>query len=324
MQDLNDLYYFVQVVDHAGFAPAARALGLQKSLLSRRVAALEDRLGARLLQRSSRRFVVTEIGREFHLRCAAMLEQARSAEQVVAEQQAAPRGVVRLSCPVGLLAFQFGRLLSDFMLRYPDVILHVEGINREVDVIAEGFDLAVRVRFPPLAESELVMRQIDESTQCLVGHPSLLPEQPHSPAGLAGVPSLGQGPANRAHQWILGHADGQTATIPYRPRLVTDDMSLLRRAALQGLGVVQLPVQQVWDDVAAGHLVVVLPEWRPRSGIIHAVFPSRRGLLPSVRALLDFLVQECSAHRRIIAGSQAKPDPSDATGARQPGLPYMP
>jgi DNA-binding transcriptional LysR family regulator len=310
VQDLNDLYYFVQVVDHAGFAPAARALGLQKSLLSRRVAALEDRLGARLLQRSSRRFVVTEIGREFHIRCTAMLEEARSAEQVVAEQQAAPRGIVRLSCPVGLLAFQFGRLLSDFMLQNPDVILHVEGINREVDVIAEGFDLAIRVRFPPLAESELVMRHIDESTQYLVAHPSLVPEQPTSPANLAGMPSLGQGPATQAHRWSLKRDDGQTAVIPFSPRLVTDDMNLLRRAALQGLGVVQLPTQQVWSDLAAGRLVAVLPDWRPRSGIIHAVFPSRRGLLPSVRALLDFLVRECAAHRRVISASQATPDTS--------------
>ena len=307
MLDLNDLYYFVQVVDHAGFAPAARALGLQKSLLSRRIAGLEDRLGARLLQRSSRRFVVTEIGREFHVRCVAMLEEARSAEQVVAEQQAAPRGIVRLSCPVGLLTFQFGSLLSDFMLRNPEVILHVEGINREVDVIAEGFDLAIRVRFPPLAESELVMRHIDESTQCLVAHPSVIAGQPVSPAGLAGLPSLGQGPANWAHRWTLRHDDGQTAVIPYSPRLVTDDMSLLRRAALQGLGVVQLPTQQVWSDIVAGRLLVVLPEWRPRSGIIHAVFPSRRGLLPSVRALLDFLAHECSEHRRAILGSQATP-----------------
>lgn len=301
MQDLNDLYYFVQAVDHGGFAPAARALGLQKSLLSRRVAALEDRLGARLLQRSSRRFVVTDIGREFHSRCTAMLEEARFAEQVVAEQQAAPRGIVRLSCPVGLLSFQFGRLLSAFMDRNPDVILHVEGINREVDVIAEGFDLAIRVRFPPLAASELVMRHIDESTQCLVAHPSLVHTQPVSPADLARMPSLGHGPATRAHRWSLRRDDGQTAVIPHSPRLVTDDLSLLQRAALQGIGVVQLPTQQIWNDLAAGRLIAVLPDWRPRSGIIHAVFPTRRGLLPSVRALLDFLVAECATQRRIIS-----------------------
>ena len=235
MQDLNDFYYFVQVVDHSGFAAAGRALGLQKSLLSRRVAVLEDRLGVRLLQRSSRRFGVTEIGREFYTRCVAMLVEARSAEQIVAQNQAAPRGVVRLSCPVGLLSFQFGKLFARFISENEAVTLHLESTNRQVDVIAEGFDLAIRVRFPPLEESELVMRRLDESTQCLVVHPTLVEHEVSSPAKLAGLPSLGPGPAHRDHRWDLQHVGGQTASVPYLPRLVTDDLNVLRAAAIQGL-----------------------------------------------------------------------------------------
>src|SRR5688572_22986132 len=121
MQDLNDLYYFVQVVDHGGFAAAARAIGIQKSKLSRRILLLEERLGVRLLNRSSRRFSVTEIGREFYDRCAAMLIEAEAAEQVIAETRTEPRGVIRVSCPVALVSSQFGALIAQFMVENPAV-----------------------------------------------------------------------------------------------------------------------------------------------------------------------------------------------------------
>ncbi len=295
--DLNDFYYFAQVVEHGGFAAASRALGLQKSLLSRRVLALEERLGVRLLQRSSRSFSVTDIGHEFYMRCAAMLEEARGAEQVVAESQALPRGVVRLSCPIGLLNFQFGPLLARFMAANPAVILHVESTNREVDVIADGIDVAIRVRFPPLEETELIMRRLDDSSQCLVAHPGLLQAPLDLPAELSELPSLGSTHLRARHHWELYDGAGRVETVRYAPRLVTDDMSALREAALAGLGVVQLPTLFVYEDCRAGRLVQVIPGWRPRSGIVHAVFSSRRGLLPSVRALLDFLARECAAYR---------------------------
>lgn len=298
MQDLNDLYYFVQVVDHGGFAAAGRALDIQKSKLSRRIMQLEERLGVRLLQRSSRRFSVTEIGREFYDRCVAMLVEAEAAERVIAEMQAEPRGVIRVGCPVALLSFQFSALVSRFMVENPAVEVHLEATNRRIDVTDEGFDLAIRVRFPPLEPTDLVMRHLDESTQCLVAAATLLPGALHSPANLNGLPSLDLGPARRDHHWQLHRANGQAATVVHHPRLVTDDMAALRDAAMAGVGVVQLPTMMIWQDIEAGRLVDVLPEWRPRPGIIHAVFPSRRGLLPSVRALLDFMVRECAVQRK--------------------------
>lgn len=297
MKDLNDLYYFAAVVDHGGFSPAGRALGIQKSRLSRRVLLLEERLGVRLLNRSSRRFSVTEIGREFYERCLAVLVEAEAAEQVVAEVRSEPRGVVRMSCPSALLSFQFGDLIARFMVANPAVQVHLESTNRRVDVIAEGLDLAIRVRFPPLEPSDLVMRKLDESTQCLVAAPSLVGAGLRSPVDLRNLPSLDLVRAHREHSWQLHHADGQVATIPHVPRLVTDDMSVLRDAAIAGVGAVQLPTIFIWNDVQAGRLVHVLPDWRPRAGIVHAVFPSRRGLLPSVRALLDFLSRECAVQR---------------------------
>lgn len=297
MRDLNDLYYFAAVVDHGGFAAAGRELGIQKSMLSRRVILLEERLGVRLLHRSSRRFSVTEIGREFYERCVAMLVEAEAAEQVIAEASAEPCGVVRMSCPTALLSFQFGKLLARFMVENPAVHVHLESTNRRVDVIAEGLDLAVRVRYPPLASSDLVMRWFDESTQCLVAAPSLAGNGLRSPADLQDLPSLGLAPAHQDHFWQLHHADGQVATIPHEPRLVTDDMSVLRDAAIAGVGAVQLPTIFVWDEIRAGRLVHVCPDWRPISAIVHAVFPSRRGLVPSVRVLVDFLARECAVER---------------------------
>jgi DNA-binding transcriptional LysR family regulator len=297
MQDLNDLFYFVQVVDHGGFAAAGRALGVQKSKLSRRLLLLEERLGVRLLNRSSRRFSITEIGREYYDRCAAMLVEAEAADQVVAQVRAEPRGIIRLSCPTALLSFQFGALLARFMKEKPAVEVHLEGTNRRVDVVAEGVDIAIRVRFPPLAPSDLVMRQLDHSTQCLVASPALVAQALLSPADLVGLPSLDLGPPHREHVWQLRHEDGRTAAVRHAPRLVTDDMPALRDAAYAGVGVVQLPMMMIWEDLAAGRLVDVLPGWHPPAGIVHATFASRRGLLPSVRALLDFLVRECAAQR---------------------------
>lgn len=302
MQDLNDLYYFVQVVDYGGFAAAARATGMQKSKLSRRIQQLEDRLGVRLLNRSSRRFSVTEIGREYYDRCVAMLVEAEAADQVIAQVQAEPRGIVRLSCPVGLINFQFGALFARFLAAYPAVELHLESTNRRVDVIAEGFDVAIRVRFPPLEPTDLVMRKLDTSTQCLVASPTLLAGRAvSSPADLHSLPSVTLGPAQRDYHWQLEHVDGRTAKITHVPRLVSDDMAALTDAALAGVGVAQLPTMAVWRQVQAGELAYVLPDWQPRAGIVHAVFPSRRGLLPSVRALLDFLATECVEARSRAA-----------------------
>ena len=301
MQDLNDLYYFVQAVDHGGFAAAARALGMQKSKLSRRIGLLEEGLGVRLIQRSTRRFSVTEIGQEYYRRCVAMLVEAEGAQSVIDQSRAAPCGVVRLSCPTGLLAFQFGELFARFMALYPDVELHVESTNRRVDVIGEGFDLAIRVRPPPFNESELVMRRFDERTIRIVASPDLLRTRAAvtRPSDLAALPSLDFGPAGGEHRWRLVHADGGVAEVRHRPSLLTDDLAVLRQAALSGVGLVRLPTLAVWSDLQAGRLVTVLPDWRPPNEIVHAVFPSRRGLLPSVRALLDFLADACAAQRRL-------------------------
>lgn len=300
MQDLNDLHFFVQVVDHGGFAAAGRALGLPKSRLSRRIILLEERLGVRLVQRSTRRFSVTEIGQEYYRHCVAMLVEAEAAQEVIERTRSEPQGIVRVSCPTALVFFQLGDMVARFMAQCPRVEVHLESTNRRVDVIREAIDIAIRVRFPPLEDTDLVMRVLGDSTQRLVASPSLLKglSSPLTPADLSGLPSLDLGPPHREHSWHLETSDGATARVPHEPRLVTDDMVALRLAALRSVGVVQLPTMMVREDLREGRLVDVLPAWVPKSGVVHAVFPSRRGLLPSVRNLVDFLAAEFSAQAR--------------------------
>lgn len=311
MQDLNDLFYFAKVVEHGGFAPAARALGEPKSKLSRRVAQLEERLGVRLIQRSTRRFAVTELGQEYHRHCVAMLVEAEAAQEAIDRMRASPRGLVRVSCPASVVYFQVAGMMARFMASCPHVEVHLVSTNRRVDVIREGFDIALRVRFPPLEESDLVMKVLAESPQRLVASPAFLAEHPRPavPADLAALPSLAWGPAQGADEWLLTGPEGATASVRHRPRFVTEDMVALHHAALAGVGVAQLPTIVAGRDMADGTLVEVLPEWRPATGIIHAVFPSRRGLLPSVRALLDFLAAEYAAL------DQAERPRPDATAA---------
>ena len=297
MLDLNDLYYFAQVVDHGGFAPAGRALGIPKSKLSRRIALLEERLGAKLILRSTRSFAVTEVGRGYYAHCRAMLTEAEAAEESVAITHAEPRGVIRMSCPVALLASRIGEMLALFLAQYPRVELHLEETNRKVDVVAEGLDLAIRVRPPPLEDSELVMRVLSDRGQCLVASPGLLERfgLPAGPADLARFPSMDLGQPQDEHRWVLEGPDGARAEIRHQPRYVTRAMLALKAAAVAGVGIVQLPRMMVGDEIAQGELVPVLSGWAPRREIIHVVFASRRGQLPAVRLLIDYLKDSFSA-----------------------------
>ena len=293
MQDLNDLYYFVQVIEHGGFAPAGRALGEPKSKLSRRIAGLEDRLGVRLLQRSTRKVLPTEIGRVYYGHCRAMLVQAEAAQEAIDSSLSEPSGVVRMSCPTALMDNRVGPMVAEFMAVHPRVTVHVEATDRRVDVIEEGFDLALRVRPPPLADSELVMRRLADAGQCLLASPQLIKEcgTPETPADLSTYPSLALGPPRERHAWHLQSPDGESVRVAHRPRLITQSMPALKAAAEAGVGVVQLPRMMLDTALAEGRLQTLLPEWEPPREIIHIVFPSRRGLLPAVRGLIEHLAE---------------------------------
>jgi DNA-binding transcriptional LysR family regulator len=291
MIDLNELYLYARVVEHGGFAPAGRALNLPKSTLSRRIGQLESRLGVRLIQRSTRQFQVTDIGQDYYRHCVAMMAEAESAEDVIEQNRSEPRGVIRLSCTTPLLSFWVAPVLGEYMAQCPGIELHVKSHNRRVDLISEGFDLSLSLCFPPLEDSDLVMKLLARSPQVLVASSALLDRsvRPSLPADLSALPSLHWGCPQPHYAWQLNGPEGATATVTHRPQLVSDDMNILKNAAIAGVGAASLPLRVVKDEIDAGQLVELTPQWRPVEGVITAVFPSRRGLLPSVRSLIDFL-----------------------------------
>lgn len=297
MYDLNELYLYAQIVEHQGIGAASDALGIPKSRLSRHLSALETRLGVRLITRSTRQFLVSDLGMEYYQHCLAMLASAHTAQSLIDSNNVTPRGTVRLACPTALLNFQVAGMIARFMQRYPEVEVHLESTNRMVDPMREGIDVALRVGFPPFEDSGLTMKPLSPSPQELVASPHLLSRlgQVSTLADLNRFPSLGNGPCARHYVWTLQGPDGVRASVQHTPRLVTDDMITLRRVALEGGGIVQLPKLVVFKDLEGGLLAPVLKDWHPLGGSVHAVFPSRRGLMPAVRKLLDSLAEEFGA-----------------------------
>jgi DNA-binding transcriptional LysR family regulator len=297
MQDLNDLFFFAQVVENGGFAVAGRAIGVPKSKLSRRIALLEERLGVRLIQRSTRRFAVTEVGQVYYRHCLAMVAEAEAAQEAIERTQAEPQGTIRISCPVLLAQNSLAPIVSRFLAEHPRVRIHLEATNRRVDVIEEGFDLALRVRQPPLENSDLIIRVFSHHKTALVASPRFLDRygRPPGPSDLDSFDSLDMTRPSGEHVWLLTGPDGTVHKAPHRPRLVTDDLATLRQAALDGIGIVQLPTLLIGADIAQGSLEPILPNWTLPSGLFHAVFPSRRGLVPAVRLFIDTLAHSFSA-----------------------------
>lgn len=294
MPALDDLALFASVVEHGGFAAAERALGTPKSRLSRRVAALETDLGVRLLQRSTRRFSVTDVGQDVYRHARAMLDEARSAREAVARLSREPRGLVRMSCPIFFAQAQMSELLPEFLETHPQVQLQVHVSNRRVDLIEEGIDLALRVRTRIDDDSSLVLRRLGEVQELLVASPSYLDRagRPQQPEDLAAHATLNMSEDPNRQQWELHGPDDESrrVTLP-RPRLMGFDFRLLHATAKAGQGIALLPELVCADSVRSGELEVVLPNWRVPLGHCHLVYPSRRGVLPAVRALIDFIVE---------------------------------
>lgn len=294
MNDLNDLYYFAAVVDHGGFAAAERALGIPKSRLSRRISHLEEELGVRLLQRSTRRFAVTDVGTSVHRHAQSMLAEAQAAREVVDRLSAEPRGVVRVSVPVGIAQQSMPKLLPEFLAKYPEVRVQMHVSNRRVDVINEGFDVALRVRNKLDDDGSLVMRSFGQIQELLVASPKYLDRagRPRDPDELNDHVTLSMNEDEVRQRWELQGADGETRRIDLKPRVSGFDFPMLMALAKEGLGITMLPETLCADAVRSGELEVVLPEWRLPQGIAHIVFASRRGLLPAVRVFIDFLAEK--------------------------------
>jgi DNA-binding transcriptional LysR family regulator len=293
MQDLNDMVFFAEVAERGGFAAASRALGVPKSRLSRRVADLEAQLGVQLMQRSTRRLSLTPAGEIYLKHCAAMRDAAQAAAEAVAQIQTEPSGTVRLSCPVTLAHSSVGPLLPEFMRRYPQVRVEMRVLNRPIDPVEEGVDLALRVR-PAIEDSAtLVAKNFGISRGLLVASPDLLRRQGpvETPAGLARLDTVAMSTGEGRASWRLEGPGGKVVVHTHTPRYVADDLLTLKFAVVEGTGASVLPDYMCRREINAGKLVEVLPGWGPAPGICHAVFPARRALVPAVRRLIDFLVE---------------------------------
>lgn len=288
--DLNDYVLFAEIVAHGGFAAAGRALRAPKSTLSRRISALEARLGVRLIERSTRRFRVTEIGQAFLERCKAILLEVQQAEAAVSEALSEPRGPVRVSCPLGLVD-SLSDTFSRFLQKYPKVRLQVVALDRPVDLIEERIDVAVRVRVHLDTDASLTMRSLGKSSRILVAAPVLASSCPSDVAGLASLPTLATTDQIGEIAWDFKSADGTVRTIHHEPRMTCVDFAALRDAAVAGLGVALLPDHTCRKQLAKGELVRVFPDWQTEAGILHLVFTTRRGLPPAVRAFIDHLAR---------------------------------
>jgi DNA-binding transcriptional LysR family regulator len=297
MQPLEGFYYFTQVVEHGGFARAARALSIPKSRVSRHVAALEARLNVRLVQRSTRRFAVTEVGQEVYRHARAMLAQADAALEAVEFARAEPRGLVKVSCPVALAQSALAPLLPQFLVQFPLVRLQLDVSNRRVDVLSEGVDVALRVRARPSGEDGLVMRVFRQLDEFLVASPAYLEHAAPltTPAELAEHQTLGHAADVERRDWELVGPEGAVVRGTHAPRIACLDFVVLRAAVLAGLGIALLPESVVREDLRTGALRHVLPGWNTPQGVLHVVFPSRRGMLPAVRAFIDFLAERMPA-----------------------------
>jgi DNA-binding transcriptional LysR family regulator len=313
MRDLNDLAFFVAVAEHRGFAAAGRALNIPKSRLSRRIALLEDELGVRLVQRSTRQFAVTELGQQFLAHCQAMLAEARAAEDTIATQRAEPRGLVRVSCPVEIAQNLVAHCLADFLAACPRVRVQLLVSNRRYDLLTENVDIAIRVRPVPEMDAELVTRTLGRAHRVMVASPAYLDlhGRPQHPRDLAAHRMLSLVEMETVQTWTFfprGGTEAGNVRVEVEPALLCGEFNVLLQTALAGQGVTGLPVSVCGPAVRDGRLEHLLPDWQSSDSLLHLVYPSRRGMLPAVRALVDFLVERLPPlveERSLAAGCPA-------------------
>jgi DNA-binding transcriptional LysR family regulator len=294
LNDLNDLYFFSSVVLYNGFSAAARSIGVEKTRLSRRVAALERRLGVRLLQRSTRKLTLTEAGRRFYDQCLATVESAQAAYDGIAELQKEPAGTVRMSAPLVLAQSYLAPILPGYMASYPRVAVYIEATDRTVNLIEERFDIALRATRQIDDTAGLVARTLGEARRILIASPAFLDRfgHPTGPADLARFEILAS--TDDVHdagaRWTLENGDGESQQLLLTPRLVSGDLRVRLEAATHGIGIALMPEPVVSAAIRTGLVQRVLQDWTAAHHIVHIVYPTPRGMLPSVRSLIDYLV----------------------------------
>ena len=283
MRHLDDLLVFAAVVDQGGFSKAAKAIGLPKSNVSRRVSRLEDDLGVKLLERTTRSQSLTEVGQAFYEHCVRVREELEAAENAVESLLAAPRGRLRFCASVSVGQGLIAPLLANFSAQYPDVTLDLHLTNRRVDLLEEGFDLAIRVG--PLEDSSLVARRICSIATGLYASPDYNRRNgiPHSIEELQAHRCLYMNAASQQARWPLANTKSEFTAI--NASYTCDDFSVLCQMAVDGAGIALLPSYVV----RGATLVPILDGVIGSTVEIFAVYPSHKGMTPKVRAFIDYL-----------------------------------
>lgn len=292
--DFNDIYYFYLTAENGGFTAAERTSGITKSLLSRRVAQLEEKVGVQLIQRNSRQFSLTEAGRQLYEGAINMVAEGQSAYDSVALLRSVPSGIVRVSCPTVLAQHHLSLLLPDFMRQYPKISVSLDATDRNVQVIEERMDIALRSKKSLDSEPGLVARPLATSKMILVASPSFIEQygMPTHPNQLSRLPTLSDEleRIDGEHKWELFSPEGSSCIVKHHPRLFCLNRWIQLESALQGIGLGLVPSPLATISIEKGNLIQVLPEWTTKAQIIHAVFSKRKGMNPATRVFLDYLI----------------------------------
>ncbi|WJR66361.1 LysR substrate-binding domain-containing protein [Neorhizobium sp. CSC1952] len=293
MLDIKDVYFFVQVVDRGGFTSASQSLRIPKSTLSHRVRVLETNLGVRLINRTSRQFGMTDVGSEFYQYALQMIYSAEAAEEFVRQRLTEPSGTVRITTAVEIAQFALRDLIPVFLKRHAKVKIVEIATDRLVDLVGEGFDLAIRGHVSPLQDSALIQRGIASVPWLLFASPEYLEEAGEvcDPYSLAHHSTLAMD-RHGAEMWRLTGLPGQIAEVAIEPRFLSNNLIALREAACANLGIAALPGYICREEIRAGRLRQTLPGWIAADARMSALMPYRNGLLPAVRSLVDFLAAE--------------------------------
>lgn len=289
MDKLEAMNAFVKVVAHGSYAEAGRVLGLTRSAVSKAVMELEELLGARLLDRTTRRVSPTEAGLAYYANCVDVLARVEETEMQVSRLHDEPRGVLKINAPMSFGALHLAPAIADFMASYPDLKIELTLNDRFIDPVEEGVDVTIRIA--QLADSSLIARKLAPARRLLVASPAYLERHgaPATPGDLARHRCLNYGHTTALQRWALTR-DGQEITIEINSVMCSNNGDVLKAAALAGQGITKLPTFLVGPSIAAGDLAVVLPDWPATELGIYAVYVPNRYLAAKTRVLIDFLV----------------------------------
>jgi DNA-binding transcriptional LysR family regulator len=299
MDRLTSLTAFVRVVDAGGFSAAGRKLNMSTTMVSNHVQALEERLGARLLNRTTRKVSLTEVGRAYYDRATQILADIEQADDIAGALQSTPRGTLRIYTATHIVPF-VAPVVAEFLKSYPDVKVDLNMGERIIDIIDEGFDVAIRLTPPP--DSSLIVRSLATWRHVLCCSPFYLEKH----GRLQQLSELSEHNCLRhvlypfGEEWHFADRKGLPATVQVSGNLISNSGETLRRAALDGIGITLAPGFLIHDDLEEGRLVRLLPEYRPVELSMNAVYPHRHHLSDKVRTFIDMLAHHSAEQQKLI------------------------